>query len=112
MGSKAARRCTLSSLMMPVLAAALTTLSYKVCCFICCAECRAAERPARLQHQPSGVYFSVVEPDLQSGSAVGHVIDVVPPAAVLNKVTVSTTELQDTWQYRWVQRVGDEAHLL
>jgi hypothetical protein len=80
------------------------TLSYSVCCAVCCTDCRAAERPARLQHQPSGVYFSIVEPDLQSGSAVAHVIDVVPSAAVLDKVAVSTTGLQDSWQYRWVHR--------
>lgn len=31
-----------------------------------------------LQHVPSGVTFSVVEPDVQSGSAVGHIVDTLP----------------------------------
>lgn len=58
-----------------------------------------ADKPARLQHQPSGVFFSIVEPDLQSGSAVAHVIDVLPPAAVLSKVAASPADEQDL-QYR------------
>lgn len=66
----------------------------------CSVACSGTEKPARLQHQPSGIYFSVVEPDLQSGSAVAHVIDVVPPATVLNKVASSTADMQGAWQYR------------
>lgn len=66
----------------------------------CSVTCSGAEKPARLQHQPSGIYFSVVEPDLQSGSAVAHVIDVLPPATVLNKVAASAADMQGAWQYR------------
>lgn len=66
--------------------------------------CRGDDKPvsARLQHQPSGVYFSIVEPDLQSGNAVAHVIDVLPPASVLSRVAVAPEATSHTWQYRFV----------
>lgn len=43
---------------------------------------------------PSGVYFSVLEMDLQSGSAVAHVIDVLPPAALLLSKAALTQQQQ------------------
>lgn len=64
---------------------------------------RAANKPARLQHQPSGVQFFIVEPNLQTGSAVAHVIDVLPPAAALSRVAAGDSS--QTWQYRCVASV-------
>jgi hypothetical protein len=36
---------------------------------------RPDDGTARLQHLQTGAIFSVVEPDLQSGRAVGHIVD-------------------------------------
>lgn len=56
------------------------------------------QQPVQLQHQPSGIAFSIMERDLQSGNAVAHVVDVMPPAAVLSKIAISAGP-QQAWQY-------------
>lgn len=43
-------------------------------------RCCSAGLPVKLQQQPSGLAFLVLEPDLQLGEAVGHVINSLAPS--------------------------------
>jgi hypothetical protein len=73
-----------------VFATCITSITLALFCLCHCIpdNFRSQDGALQLQHNPSGVMFSVLESDVQSGRAVVHVVDNIIPAAALVNVTV------------------------